>query len=103
MTDPNVEPALAYLPIYDALTEASQYKLCSLFQRITSSRQASCIHAKRGRATETVEDQWHTRLALWLLRRAAQGGASRANAQMRRQQVAADKRMETGLGFAGTE
>ena len=50
-----------------------------------------------------MEDQWHTRLALWLLRRAAQGGASRANAQMRRQHVAADERMETGLGFAGTE
>ena len=46
---------------------------------------------------------WHARLALWLLRRAAQGGASRANAQVRRQQVAADERMETGLGFAGTE
>ena len=48
--------ALAYLALYDSLSEASRYKSRSLFQWVTSSGQAFCLHAKCGRATETVED-----------------------------------------------
>ena len=46
---------------------------------------------------------WRARLALRLLRRAAQGAASRDNARVRRYQVGADEQTERGLGFAGTE
>ncbi len=43
------------------------------------------------------------RLALILLRRAAQGAASRANARQRRRQIIEDERLEKGLGFTGRE
>ena len=42
-------------------------------------------------------------LGLILLRRHAQGAASRNNAQQRREQVLADDRMEKSMGFAGRE
>ena len=43
------------------------------------------------------------RLMLALLRRGAQGAASRANARQRRHQVIEDERLEKGLGFTGRE